>query len=130
MEPAHRRAQELLSSPQLIRIPNGGRRETYTVKVWRQANWHWKKIGSAAGFGVAFGLFAAAVASPTVVNTTVNSPAEHVVSRRDAQELSRLQTRNRRLEALVQVLRSRAQSAAERAHDGSTSQDISPALGQ
>lgn len=107
MELIRRQAEQPPSSPKLIKIPDCGSEERCLGVIRRQAKSHWKKISSAAGLGVAFGLVVAGIAAP---NMDSRSPvAPNVTVPNATRELARLQTRNRRLEALVQILRTRAQ---------------------
>jgi hypothetical protein len=83
------------NDPQLIR------RQHSTVR--RRARSQWKKITLATGLGILFGFSAAALGARGDAAVTA-APA-----RTDYAEVTRLKIRNRRLEALITVLRERRQ---------------------
>lgn len=100
--------------------------EQWRMKQWRRAQW--RKIGWAAGVGISVGILAGALSvhhtpvvranvAPYIVPASVPAATvlvtstERVRSSDDVaydSQLERLKTRNRRLEALVTVLRRRA----------------------
>ncbi|MBV9765278.1 MAG: hypothetical protein JOZ48_10575 [Acidobacteriaceae bacterium] len=103
--------QELVASPQLIRIPDRKPKSNYYFGLARIARSYWTKAGSACVCGIGFGLVAAALAAPRVDSTSraITHVAAAQVQSSDLDELSSVKARNRRLEALVEVLRARAQ---------------------
>lgn len=104
-------------SPKLIKIAVPGREAAAdrfgTASELRS---HWKRVGVTAGCGIAFGLLVAAAIRPSAVDKTLMVVSDNGTSRASIQatEISRLEIRNRRLETLVEVLRSRFAQVAAR----------------
>ncbi len=119
METVREGTRELVSSPQLVKIPFCKSEDNHRFDLVRHLRSHWKELGSACVCGIGFGLVVAAVAAPRADDTALNSQTritaapltsarKSVPARANMEELSRLKARNRRLEALVEVLRERA----------------------
>jgi hypothetical protein len=114
-----------------VRFDENWSKKSWLIKMWRSKRW--TKVGWAAGAGISIGIAAAALSvhhsSPQAAATVVpyiipvnsTSPGFSLSQDRrdpvavqpdnqqaDNQQIERLRTRNRRLEALVTVLRRRA----------------------
>ncbi len=131
MSPEHQSICELNHFPQMSVIRHSAREERPVLSLGAEMKNQWKKLGLAIGVGLFFGIAAAALGSrgelmPSALDgTRVSyaipatpsgqvSPSKTRVN--NTEELEKLQARNRRLEALVAVLRRRGE------HPGRVSQ--------
>ncbi|MGA8028219.1 MAG: hypothetical protein WB992_13840 [Bryobacteraceae bacterium] len=103
----HETIADQVCSPQLVKIPSSPAAEMRLKMPSSLLKSHRKKVISASICGIAFGLVVAALGSPAV-DVRIHKPQHALIIPAARIQVLRLETRNRRLEALVEVLKRRA----------------------